>query len=572
MLMPTQTGALDYYQIQRLAGVKVFSRGEEYYSSNRVEKVSESESTIHAIVQGNLPYSVMITLDAGSRLAHRCSCPQGDEGRFCKHCVATALAWMEPQSVSPTEPGSNPDKEPASTPQDEIQTFLEAQSKEDLVRLVQELAEGQAPVLDKLRRTIARAQGGGALLATLADELECAIRYPDDERRDWHDKYSDEVNEALDRISEILSPDNATLIAALCWKALPWLRNVSKDADHSDGTFGFIASDIRDLHVRACRLAPPDIHDLAVRIYRAELNDDWSVWHGWIEAHAGILKHEGLAVIRGLVDAALAKLAGSPKNVDERTDDYRYFLRRLDAIPEIAKEGLCFDGKELRAVEDFAEAARKCRDAGNRDRALDFALKGITAGGASLSLRVFLAEEYYYRGWTEKALAEASALFREHRSLCSYRDCKGILGTTLEWSQWRADEIAALKARRGEHSVLIEILLSEGLLDDAWDEAKQNGCTSEVWLELAGKLSQKHPEEVSNIYLHHAKAVMAEMGYGNHVYQIVVSNLVLAAAAARTAGIEEKFISEMNAFLAGYTSRRNLKKLVFVHRRELYGA
>jgi hypothetical protein len=565
--MPSQISTFDYDHIQQFAGLTVFSRGYEYFSSNRVEKVSESETTIHANVKGTQTYSVTITLEDGT-LAYRCDCPQGDEGRFCKHCVATALAWMGPKKyLALGEPASTLDATPAAAHKDGIQTFLETQSKEDLVKLVQELAREQSPVVDKLRRLAAHAGGSDALLAILAGELEGAIRYPDDEQRDWQSNYSGEVGEVLDRISELLSPSNATQVAELCWKALPWLGNISKEADDSYGTFGYIASKLRDLHVRACRQAPPDIRGLAVRIYRAELKDDLALWNNWIEAHAGILKHEGLAVIRALVDAELAKLADKPEKIEEVT--LRYFLRRLDAIPEVAKEGLTFDGEELQQAGDFEKAARKCREVGDRDRALDFALKGMTAGGLSYhSLKVFLVEEYFYRGWIDKALVGASALFREYQLLDSYIDCKRVLRETPEWPQWRANEIAALKARQGEHSVLVEILLSEGLLDDAWEEAKQNGCQSEVWLKLAGQLSPKHPEEASNIYFRHAKSIM---GYGNHTYQAVVRNLVLAAAAARTAGIAEKFISEMNAFLTEYKSRRNLKALVSRYHTELYG-
>ena len=50
---------------------------------------------------GTVLYAVSIWVK-GDGLGYTCSCPAGSEGDFCKHCVAVAVAWLEPR---PTEPG-----------------------------------------------------------------------------------------------------------------------------------------------------------------------------------------------------------------------------------------------------------------------------------------------------------------------------------------------------------------------------------------------------------------------------------------------------------------------------------
>jgi cupin 2 domain-containing protein len=80
--------------ILALAGTPIFARGHRYYREGRVEGLARSDGRLTARVRGSEPYDVAIWV-RGDGLAYACSCPFAAEGAFCKHCVATALAWLD---------------------------------------------------------------------------------------------------------------------------------------------------------------------------------------------------------------------------------------------------------------------------------------------------------------------------------------------------------------------------------------------------------------------------------------------------------------------------------------------
>ena len=84
--------------LQDLAGTITFQRGEEYFANEAVSRVRVVEEKVSARVEGSDTYQVELWDDDGD-LDYECSCPQGDEGNFCKHCVAVGLAWLAGKKV-----------------------------------------------------------------------------------------------------------------------------------------------------------------------------------------------------------------------------------------------------------------------------------------------------------------------------------------------------------------------------------------------------------------------------------------------------------------------------------------
>jgi uncharacterized Zn finger protein len=80
--------------IRQLAGERFFARGERYFDEGRVHGLTEYRGQVAAKVAGTEDYRVKLWAERGD-LGYSCSCPVGDEGEFCKHCVAVALAWIE---------------------------------------------------------------------------------------------------------------------------------------------------------------------------------------------------------------------------------------------------------------------------------------------------------------------------------------------------------------------------------------------------------------------------------------------------------------------------------------------
>src|SRR3989304_1624839 len=81
-------------QLQRLAGETSYSRGVEYFDEERVADVHLKGNCIYATVRGSRTYRVELSNEA-AEISYSCTCPFfQDTTAFCKHCVATGLAFL----------------------------------------------------------------------------------------------------------------------------------------------------------------------------------------------------------------------------------------------------------------------------------------------------------------------------------------------------------------------------------------------------------------------------------------------------------------------------------------------
>jgi uncharacterized Zn finger protein len=114
--------------IERLAGSTSFERGRRYFKEQRVTSLQRRRGGLFAQVRGSEMYAVKLWVHLGS-LAYSCSCPQGRDKSFCKHAVATALAWLDDRSSEPILPLPVNEDDP-------VRAALRAKSKEALVELL----------------------------------------------------------------------------------------------------------------------------------------------------------------------------------------------------------------------------------------------------------------------------------------------------------------------------------------------------------------------------------------------------------------------------------------------------
>ncbi|MBI5198138.1 MAG: SWIM zinc finger family protein, partial [Nitrospirae bacterium] len=140
------SGLLDRHALSRAAGARSFERGEDYFAGGQVGSLTEYRGTITAKVQGTRPYRVKLWAEDGE-VRHSCTCPVGQDGDFCKHCVAVGLAWLD-QGVAEQTPGKKAAK-PAVT-MDDARSWLAAQDKNTLVAMLMD----QAMDDDRLRRRL----------------------------------------------------------------------------------------------------------------------------------------------------------------------------------------------------------------------------------------------------------------------------------------------------------------------------------------------------------------------------------------------------------------------------------
>ncbi len=79
--------------IKKLTDERSFARGRDYFDKGRVLSLTRNKSALVGVVMGESPYAVRVWVKDSS-LAYSCSCPRGEEGEFCKHCVALSFAWL----------------------------------------------------------------------------------------------------------------------------------------------------------------------------------------------------------------------------------------------------------------------------------------------------------------------------------------------------------------------------------------------------------------------------------------------------------------------------------------------
>jgi uncharacterized Zn finger protein len=109
------------------AGAKSYWRGLRYRDA--VQELHVYSRHVAARVRGNEDYSVSLSWD-GSVLVGECTCPHGDEGFFCKHCVAVGLVLMDRDLDVP----------PSDAEDVELRERLTSLSREALVELLYECA------------------------------------------------------------------------------------------------------------------------------------------------------------------------------------------------------------------------------------------------------------------------------------------------------------------------------------------------------------------------------------------------------------------------------------------------
>jgi hypothetical protein len=130
-------------------------------------------------------------------------------------------------------------------------------------------------------------------------------------------------------------------------------------------------------------------------------------------------------------------------------------------------------------------------------------------------LRRFLTDEYDDRGRHEEAMGLIWKGFEGMPRLQIYQDLKAHADRAGAWEYWREkaldflrEVIASQKKKSNnsylffavDHSELVGILLWEGNVEEAWTEAKEGGCCDRLWLDLAARREEDHPEDSLAVY------------------------------------------------------------------------
>ncbi|MFD9895165.1 SWIM zinc finger domain-containing protein [Amycolatopsis sp. NPDC059027] len=541
---------LNEYSVRVATDSRSYQRGQAYFAGGHVQKIKADGKTVTATVAGSRLYRVRLAVGRG-RLGGSCTCPYGEKGMFCKHCVATALAWLDggAESVRPS---------PELMPQQQLERFLHTQETSWLVAELLKAADTN-PLLRARLESAAGAQGAFDD-QPLRERLEEAIEVPDylDEREEQ--AYFHEVVKVLDEIADLVGYGFADTARGLVEFAFELLDDVADELEEVGGDASELLGRAAEIHLAACEAGEPDQEQLAQYLVDTALASDHGAFLDALPAYAGVLGATGLARYGVLVREAYAVEAGYVERV--LLEHVAESEGGTDALIDVLAQDVSS------AHDVFRIALRLCHD-DRDDEALEWLTRGVADFPADPDLRSLAAECHVRAGRPAEAAKLLWGNFRNHPSLDNYI----ALATAAadEFAAWRRKALdrlakdAPLQARFTKsrlslpgRSRLVEVLLWEQDLDGAWQAANAGGCSDELWLRLARKRAAKHPSDAIPVLL---AAANQAIGWQDRAwYARAAEYLTEARPLFKRVGRTADFKAHMTALRATHKPKRALRE------------
>lgn len=512
--------------VRQAASPRSFERGETYAAEGHVLSLVESADTLTATVRGTTDYRVRLAV-AGGALVHRCSCPVGVEGEFCKHGVAVALAWLAESNKKSSTGGS-----PAASADtvslvklDDLRPWLLQQRPDTLAEFLLDAAVRDDRLREKLLRAAARATSRGFDLSVYRKSIDRATRTGGFIDYDSAGGFAENVHEAITPLHEILAenPAHADAVIELAEHALARVEKALGEADDSNGEISSVLSELQDLHLSACEIARPDPATLAARLFAWEMQDGWDTFFNAVEIYADVLGTAGLATYRQLAEAAWQKFPARTTRSGDSFDGQRFrltsIMEALARTTDDLEALVAIKVKDLSHAYNYLQIAVLYQEAKQSDAALEWAERGLKAFPENTDPRllVFAADEYHRRKRHDDALALIWRIFDAHPSLENFQLLKKHSDRAAVWPVWRERALARLRTtpknakRHGYRfdpvfpanncSTLVQIFMWEKDVDAAWREAQTGACPDDLWLELASAREATHPSDALPVYL-----------------------------------------------------------------------
>lgn len=556
-------------EIESLADPGSFLRGVGYQRAGRVEIGDRHGDAITAVVRGSMPYHV--ELRRNPKPAWSCDCPVGEEGAFCKHCVAVALEEAGPDRPSKRTDGAKDEKP-------DVRKFVAGLDNDALVDLVMEQVDSDWRLRERLTAQ-AIAHGGGSLDARAWKRRIDSVFgdgrpfIPYGEAGGW----AQDVFEVLAALDDLVNAGHAAAVVALAEHAHRRSDKAVHYIDDSDGWLTDISGRIGELHLAACREARPDPVELAGRLADLELTSELDTFHRAAATYADVLGSDGIAAYRRIVEP---KWRAATKHKDSYGHGAFAVIQAMIGVAQAAgdpDELIAIRGSDLRTPEDYLEISRMLVAAGRQAEAFNWARRGLQTFAdrhwQTPALRQFLASQLRAAGDASEAEALWWESFERHPSLDAYRK---LLSESADIEARRRQAVDLLRQRldagdteartrnplleRSPATTLVEILLYEGRADDAWSAATSHGCDERTWMTLARARETTHPLDAIPIY---ERAVAAQIDTKKNGGYRAAVDLLARIRSLATKGDQPQLFSQLLAtVMTEHGRKRNLMALI----------
>jgi uncharacterized Zn finger protein len=531
------------------ASLPSYERGIGYL--HQVEDLETDGTLITATVYGNDAYQVRLTFGEWG-VQGDCTCPFGEEGNFCKHCVAVGLAALKAgNGVHRVRPAT------ARPERNFLVSWLSSLSKDELVAEILELCDADPELRSRveLRAASRRADAG-----RVRDAVWNLVRPGEFIDYDEAWEYASNVRQAATAIGELIEADAAADAMDLASDAVRWIQEALGQADDSSGSIGDAAYELLAVHLRACQAEPPDPVELGYDVAALLLRDS----HGLapnLEEYADLLGDVGMATLRERISTVYA----------ENPDDFRawHLMETVLAATGDADELIAFLASRLdNHGWQHLRIARELDKAGRPGEALAWAERGTRElADPREDLVEYVADRYAAAGRADDVLALRRARFQARRTLPHYQALRQAATDCGVWeSTERADAVrrlradaAATKVSQWAGPVLVDALVDDGELDAAWTAAA-DGANQAQWLRLADASAGYRPADALAVYLKAVEALTDQTG--NDVYRRIASLLLSARACHEALGTVEEFRRYLAMLRIMQKRKRNLMKIL----------
>jgi hypothetical protein len=554
--MPIMPGFTEA-DLRRLAGPASFERGLGYVG--QVTDLDITAAEVTATVSGTDDYAVILA-PGQPGLRWDCSCPFGQEGAFCKHCVAVGLVVLGPDAGEQARA--------TRARRDSVDAWLESLSREDLAAELRGLLDGDHGLRRRFELRAAAASGDTLAIRRTTREL-ITPRRGGYVACDEADAYADGVYEVAAVIDGLAKAGAGEQAIQAAREAIGELGRAFDRLDDSNGAVRGAAAELLAAHLRACQAAPPEPASLAHYLARLALHDPFGIAPD-LSDYAGLLGTAGLGRLREQVTDAGASTA----NPGDRP--------LLESL--LRAEGNVDGLVALRAadLDDYGWAhlaiAGELDRAGRDDEALAWAERGLReARRPDGRLVEYLADRYAAAGRAGDVVALRRDRFAADATLAAYQRLRQAATAAGRWPAERERALAVLTAKAGAAPpgaglgldwtgpVLVDALLDDGDAGAAWTAAAAmpDATSPAQWLRLADLVAPARPADALAVYRKLIEPLRSHTG--DKVYELAVRLLRSAEACHQALGTSEEFERYLALFRADQKRKPSLMRLLDRH-------
>jgi len=545
----TEPAGFTKADLELAAGARSYERGLGYLHA--VADLEVTHTGITATVYGSSEYRVRLA-SGGGGISGACTCPYGQDGFFCKHCVAVGLSVLAIGDDLPEQ------IEASRVRREALESWLESFSKEEL------LAELLA-ILDDDRNLRQRFE----LRALSADADAAAVRLavmkllvPSYDEYIGGDAYADDVDKAVAVIDELIKAGKAAEAADIAYDAIVWLIDSLEYVDESLGSVDDAVRELFAVHLRACQAGRPDPDRLGTDVAQLLLQEEYSYWPD-LDEYRELLGTSGIAAVREHVADAYAECPSSWR-ARQLMESILRNEGDVDGIVAIHAANLDGYGRSHFLI------ARELDGAGRAAEALGWAERGVReAADPDRQLVEYLAARYTAAGRHDELLTLRRQRFQAERTLASYQALRRAAKDSGRWPAEREQALALLRLDLADRTrqaawawsgpVLVDALIDDGDVDAAWAVA-EGVAPEQQRLRLADASIASRPADALAVYVKVIEPLTTMTGDGT--YRRIAGLLLSIRACHQALGTTAEFTRYLTVLRMGQKRKRNLMKIL----------